>query len=127
MDKNDLSSYKNLHVQTALDYVKSIKEALEVLTKDPEDAEAVKTIHLDSHSLKSQSFAIGYKTNAQLFKTLEDIFARNMEYPQPISYELVEDLKTCVVAFEESLQSIQESGNEKDLTRVDEKMQKYIQ
>ena len=71
MAQINLSDYKNLYLQTAKDYMNNISLACSKLSSNLADNEAINTIHIGSHSLKSQSQVMGFTDIADLCLSLE--------------------------------------------------------
>jgi len=60
MAQTDLSDYKNLYLQTAKEYISNLFSSYSKLSANLQDNEAIKTMHIASHSLKSQSQVMGF-------------------------------------------------------------------
>lgn len=123
---NDISAYKDLYFQTAKDYVSRIEHASEQLTTNPDNKEAIDAIHLSAHSLKSQSHAMGYETTAEMFMTIEKVFAKIQNGDIPLNSELLPHIKECVAEFKISLEQIQQSNQEKDMSQYIEQIKRYL-
>lgn len=125
MNNNDLSAYKDLFVQTAKDYVRQMQEARDKLSSDPADPQAIEHIHIAAHSLKSQSLAMGFESNGKFFLGIEMLFDNIKNMHKPVSPELHQALGQWIEAYQSSLDEIEKSGKEKDLTPLQGEVTKY--
>jgi chemotaxis protein histidine kinase CheA len=73
MGQPDMSSYKNLYLQTAKEYIGKISISLDKLAGNPSDKEALNDLHISSHSLRGQSQAMGFMNMSNLSVNLETI------------------------------------------------------
>ena len=65
MSTVDLSKFKTLYNQTALEYVKKLEDTVTLLRTDAANKNAMNEIYIAAHSLKSQSLMMGYLSLAQ--------------------------------------------------------------
>jgi len=70
----DMSAYKDLYVETAREYIETLKKNLTLLNENTTNKEAIYEMFRSYHSLKSQSHAMGYMKTAEFCKLLEDYF-----------------------------------------------------
>lgn len=71
MTSTDLSDYKNIYLQTAKEYINNLSMGYSKLSVNPSDNEAINTIHISSHSLRSQSQVMGFSAIADLSGNIE--------------------------------------------------------
>lgn len=71
MAKIDLSDYKTLYLKTAKEYIDNITLSYLKLSSNIQDKEAINTIHISSHSLKSQSQVMGFTNIVNLCLNIE--------------------------------------------------------
>lgn len=114
----DLSKYKELYLSTAKEYVTTIENSLLALQSDPTQKEAIDSIHLSAHSLKSQSQVMGFTQTAEVCKRIEFIFKDIQNGTKIVSTDLLERLTKTVQALQQSLISIEQNNTETDLSQV---------
>jgi len=73
MGQVNLSDYKNIYLQTAKEYINNISLSYSKLSKNSQDSEAINTIHISSHSLKSQSQVMGFTNITNLCADIEKV------------------------------------------------------
>lgn len=122
---NDVAKYKDLFITTAKDYCTQIIQALSTLSTNPQATQAIDAVHLSSHSLKSQNAAMGFSSSAEMFMTIEKIFAKIQEQSAHISSELLTEIKNCIDDFSYSLAQIQHNNQEQDMSAHTEKLQTF--
>jgi chemotaxis protein histidine kinase CheA len=71
MTPADLSDYKNIYLQTAREYINNLSSACSKLSVNSVDNEIINTIHISSHSLRSQSQVMGFSAVADLSGNVE--------------------------------------------------------
>ena len=74
MSTVDLSKFKTLYNQTALEYVKKLEDTVTLLRTDAANKNAMNEIYIAAHSLKSQSLMMGYLSLAQASLLIERFF-----------------------------------------------------
>lgn len=67
----DLGSYKSIYLKTAKEYVDSLLAGCDKLVSDSRNIDAVNQIHIDSHSLRSQSQVMGFTDIANASAAIE--------------------------------------------------------
>lgn len=111
----DLSQFRQLYNQTALEYVKKLEENLAVLREDPANKESMNEMFISSHSLKSQSLLMGHTSLAEASLALEASFRALRDGIEPLSPEVINAVTTVVHAIKASLANIAQTGKEIDL------------
>jgi two-component system, chemotaxis family, sensor kinase CheA len=118
----DLSEYKDLYLQTSREYLQSLNENLLKLEKDQTDPAAIDEIFRSAHSLKSQSAAMGYEKTGYLCHTVEDVFYEIKEGRLAPTAELADSLFKAFDNLTKSIDSIEQNGQEVDLTESAEEL-----
>ncbi len=113
----DLSSYKNLYIQTSRKYLLDMKNALDMLKSDKAKLEAINSMYISAHSLKSQSQIMTYATTGALCGTIEFLFRDIREGKIKITDETVLHLTNALQKLSDSINTIETSNHELDLTQ----------
>lgn len=113
---SELSQYKDLYLQTSREYLQSLNDSLLILEKDQHDKAAIDEIFRSAHSLKSQSAAMGYEKTGFLCHTVEDIFYEIKQDRLELTSELADILFKAFDDLTHSIDSIESSDAETDLT-----------
>lgn len=71
MAQANLADYKNLYLQTAREYIDKMSVSLNQLSNNVSNKEALNSLHIASHSLKSQSQVMGFMEMTVLSGTIE--------------------------------------------------------
>jgi len=108
MAQVNLSDYKTLYIQTAKEYVNSMFLSCDKLTINVSDKEALNNLHISSHSLKSQSQVMGYNDIAQLSKSLEEISNNALLGNNPLTDNIMVDIKKSIKKLQEILKRVQD-------------------
>lgn len=108
MSQIDLASYKGVYFKTAKEYVGKISKSLSVLSKSPEDEKALSTLHISSHSLKSQSQVMGYNDIAKLSKSLEEISDNALKTKNPLTKDSINNVNKLFKELEKILKQVQD-------------------
>ncbi len=118
MSTIDLSSYKNLYLETGREFIVSLRKNIDTLNSDTANKAAIYEIFRSFHSLKSQSYAMGYTTTAEFCKLLEDYFHTINDGVKPYSQQLSPILLAAVTSIESSMDHIARLNSESDLTAL---------
>jgi len=118
MNKIDLSSFKGLYLQTSRDYINKLRQALEILSKDPQNYDAINAIHISSHSLTTQAAVTGYKNIERLCRIIERTFKRIKEEKSKAQPELLTLLKDAIKSLAGCIDSIEKNDKEIDLSDI---------
>lgn len=121
----DLSDYKNLYIQTARKYIGDMNTALVLLGMDATKKEAIESMHISGHSLKSQSQIMTYVQTGALSGTIEMLFKQVREGKQPLTEDIMVKLKETLVKLEASVNSIEKDNKELDLSQSIELMKQF--
>lgn len=124
MSNFDFSSFKGLYLETARDYIKKLRQNLEVLLVQPDNYDAINTIYIAAHSLGSQGTLVGYKNIESVCSTIERIFKKIKEGNLKISQELLTALKDSVIGLTNCVDSIDKENSEIDLSIIKSQLEK---
>lgn len=116
MTNHNMTSFKDLYLKTAYEYMENLESGLIRLSHDPYDKEVIGEFYISVHSLKSQSSAMGYTLTATLCNIMEIIFREVKEGKKMISNELIKVLATSLGTLKKSIQSIEHYNKEIDLS-----------
>lgn len=100
-----LAQYKQLYLQTAWSYLRTLESNLFVLKADLTNTAAVEESHLSAHSLKSQSLVMGFEGLGHLCHDLEIFFKDIKDGKRPLT---VEDITTLAEATQEMKKTLAE-------------------
>ena len=123
MTQIDLSSYRDIYLQTAKEYVNSLLEACSELKQNLSDKDALDSLHIGSHSIRSQSQVMGYTNTANLAGIIEKIARKVLDGKHKMSQELVGNMKEGAVEISLSLDTIEKENKEKDLSMSAKKLE----
>lgn len=126
MATTDLSSYKNLYLQTAKEYMDKISVSLVQLSGDAFNKEALNNLHIASHSLKSQSQVMGFTNIASLSSIIEKIAVTALAGNYEIRNDLIVVLKESAEALSLCLSQIEKENKEKELSFMVKKLGEYV-
>ena len=116
MSTVDLSKFKTLYNQTALEYVKKLEDTVTLLRTDAANKNAMNEIYIAAHSLKSQSLMMGYLSLAQASLLIERFFHALREGAQPISTEGIDAVSELAQSVRSSLSEIVAGRHEHNLS-----------
>lgn len=122
----DLSDYKNLYIQTARKYIGDMNTAIVLLEIDKTKKEAIESMHISGHSLKSQSQIMTYTQTGALSGTIESLFRMVREGKQPLTDDMITKIKEALVRLSASVDSIEKENKELDLTQSIDQMKQFI-
>ena len=126
MIKTDLSSFKGLYLETARDYVKKLRQSIEVLLKQPDNHDAINTIYISVHSLGSQSALTNYKNIQSVCAVIERIFHKIKERKAKVEMALLTALKDAVVRLTNCIDSIEKENREIDLSIIKKNLERFM-
>lgn len=121
LSQDDIIKYKSLYLETAKNYIENMQLNISFLLKGEQVQSAIKQVHIDAHSLKSQSQIMGYITLAKVSEIIEFIFNKAENENKQISQPDLIRIQSDITRLMDSLNQIKDSGTEIDLTdRMDE-------
>lgn len=118
----NLSDYKTLYLSTARDYILQMKSSLQTLENASGDTAAKEILHRSAHSLKSQSLVMGYKTTGELSHQIEVYGRLIKDGTKDVLSHHLKAITKSVEMLDNSLQTIDISGIEIDLTEATEEL-----
>lgn len=124
MDPADKAKYKNLYLQTGREYVVQMQTNISVLLKNGQKDAPMEAMLLASHSLKSQSLIMGYMTMGLFCATIEAVFKSEKAKKHALENDVLTLIANGLVKLKESMDCIQQNGNELDLTETIHTVQK---
>ena len=125
MTSVDLSAYKDLYLQTGRQYISDMNTALTALQSDKTNKEALDTMHISAHSLKSQSQIMTYAKTGALSGTIEFLFRDIKEGKQQVTDETLTHLKDALQKISASLDAIEKTNTENDLSGDIDRMKQF--
>lgn len=126
MPEVDLSQFKSLYNQTALEYLKKIEDGIRNIKQNPSDRDSIDAVHIASHSLKSQSFLMGYSSIGNASMVIEKTFRALNESASPVSIEIIQAVEIVVHAVHAAIANIIDGHPEGDLTKIIERFKSTI-
>lgn len=123
----DLSTYKNLYVETALEFVNLMKKNLHILSQNPQAKQNIFELFRAAHSLKSQSYALQYMSTALYCKVLEDYFHEINDGKRVYKLSLNEVILDSIKKIEHSIGQINLTNTELNLAEDIAKLKKELQ
>lgn len=121
----NLSDYKNLYLQTARKYIADLQASLTALETDTTKKEAIETVYISAHSLKSQSQIMTYVKTGALSGTIEALFRTVHEGTKQLNTDMLGKSKEAVAQIAASVDSIEKENKELDLTQYIEAMKQF--
>lgn len=106
------SSYKSLYIKTAKEYLAAIESALSKLSKSVTHKKEIEKAYISAHSLKGESFAMGYINTAEIARNIEELFHKSKENNKPLSQKEQEEVLSSLKNLSDSLENIEKHGEE---------------
>lgn len=122
--QKDLIIYKELFLKTAQENLQNLKDGILKLSQDFRNQEAVEIAYRSAHSLKSEFYAMGYKTTGTLCMIMENIFKKIEEGEIGASKELLDSMQNSLTGLEESLATIDKDNTQPDVTDYIKKLRR---
>ena len=128
MNTNDplLKDFKKLYIKTSIEYLDNLASNLQKLSIKPDDQEIINQIYIDTHSLKSQSIAMGFNKTGILAGIIEHIFKNVKDKQMNISGKLIKLLFASQQNLNNSINKIQKENQELDLTQDTENLKEKL-
>jgi chemotaxis protein histidine kinase CheA len=124
LSPDDIIKYKNLYLQTARNYLQNMQLNISFLLKEEQADTAVKQVHIDAHSLKSQSQIMGYNHIAKVSEIIENLFNKQENENMQVNKDVLIQIQADLPRVQDSLTEIEKQGKELDLTGIIEKLEK---
>lgn len=112
MAADDLSSFKNLFLQTSRDHLKTLEIVLGSLQKEPSSISLCEQGHIAAHSLKGESLAMGYMTTGALARLLERVFWSAKEKAIVLNSDTIQEMSRAVASLFSSINAIEQENKE---------------
>ncbi len=113
----DLNKFQDLFIQTSQEYLDNMKKNLAELMKNPQNKKAIDEVHLDAHSLKSQSIVMGYKSFGKVCNIIENIFRNYKDDKLTLTHEILKYLQNTAEILQKSLDKIKNEKTEIAMTQ----------
>lgn len=124
LSADDILKYKNLYLQTARNYLQNMQLNISFLLKKEQAESAVKQVHIDAHSLKSQSQMMGYNHVAKISEIIEKLFNKRENENAQVNKDVLIQIQADLSRLQDSLTEIEKQGKELDLTEVIKKLER---
>lgn len=116
LSQDDVQKYKKLYLETARNYLENMQMCISFLLKGEQKLETIKQIHLDAHSLKSQSQMMDYANIAKISEIIEYLFNKEEKENMEVKHELLIKIQSDITRLFDSMNEIEKEGKELDLT-----------
>ncbi len=121
LSQEDVVKYKKLYLQTARNYLENMQASISYLLKGEQIQIAVKQVHIDAHSLKSQSQIMGYNNIAKISEIIEYLFNKDEKENVHVNHDVLIKIQSDITRLQDSMNEIETQGKELDLTdRINE-------
>lgn len=126
MTQIDLSSYRDLYLKTAKEYLEKLNHNLKILSTEPTNPEAIEEAHLCAHSIGSQSLTMQYTTTGNLARVMEHYLSQVKDKTSQLNQESLDALQEASQKLAESISSIETSNSELDLNPETDKIKQKL-
>ena len=124
MTPADRIKYKDLYIRTAREYLDKLSTRVSLLLQNNYGDENIRAIFISAHSLCSQSAVIGYENISKYASIIEKSFGKKEEADMFISDKTrLQTIQTGIEKLRESVDEIERSGEEMDLSREIEELE----
>ena len=120
------NKYKEFYLDTTSGQLKKLSDLLLSWEKNPDDKYLLESILKQTHSMKGAASTMGYQKTAQLLHSLEDIFYALLQQILPIGDQVTEIIFKTSTILEDNLHGIIKTGQEKNLTKDINKLDKLL-
>lgn len=124
LSQDDIQKYKALFLQTARNYLQNMQLNISFLLKGEQQIIAIKQIHIDAHSLKSQSQVMGYINIAKIAEIIEYIFNKEEKESIEMKKEVLIRIQADISRLHDSLTEIEKKDKELDLGDIISELEK---
>jgi chemotaxis protein histidine kinase CheA len=124
LSQDDRIKYKALYLQTARNYLQNMQLNISFLLKGEQIKIAIKQVHMDAHSLKSQGQIMGYNHIAKVSEIIENLFNKQENENSQVNKDVLIQIQADLCRLQDSLTEIEKMGKELDLTEVINKLEK---
>lgn len=116
MVHGDYAEYKPLFIKTAWEYMRDLETGIDALQNNPLNEQALETLHISAHSLKSQSLVMGYEQFAHTAHELEKLFYFLKNGGVQLESEEFLKVRGVIQSMKEVLTHISSEDNESDMS-----------
>lgn len=116
LSQDYIQKYKGLYLQTARNYVENMQGFISSLLKGDQSINAIKQVHIDAHSLKSQSQLMGYDNIAKICEIIEYLFNKDENENVHVKHEVLIRIQSDLTRLLDSMNEIEAHDKEIDLT-----------
>ncbi len=124
LPQDDINKYKPLYLQTAINYLENMQMQISNLLKGEQKEVAIEQIHIDAHSLKSQSQVMGYNNIAKISELIEYIFNKCELENIEVTHDTLIKIQKTILQLSDSMTQIEKTGKELDLTEIINELEK---
>lgn len=124
LPQDDINKYKPLYLQTARKYLESMQTQITKLLNNQQKEDATKQIHIDAHSLKSQSQVMGYNHISKISEIIEHIFNKSEKENTQVDPNTLTKIQKALPKLSDSMTQIENTGKELDLTTTINELEK---
>jgi chemotaxis protein histidine kinase CheA len=118
----ELARFKTLYTQTAWDYVRLLEHDLLRIADDPKNADAIESLHISAHSLKSQSLVMKYEHLGLVCRDMEILFKEVKDGNRLLTEGDIQTLSEVVTGIKEALAAITANDAEHDMVEEAQKL-----
>jgi two-component system chemotaxis sensor kinase CheA len=115
MDSHNLSSYKDLYVKTAREFLTTAHAKLPAYAATPKDMAILDELIRSAHSVKGQSLTMGFVKTGNLALLLETVLRKLKEDAIQLSPELLALIGEAFNALTRSIDTVEAEDKEADL------------
>jgi chemotaxis protein histidine kinase CheA len=123
LNSEDKVKYKALYLQTAKPYIGQIINGIQALKNGQENPEQLEETHRSVHSLASQSQMMEYASLGSLARMIEAILKAKIDKKIELQEELMNALINAANQISASVDAIESSNQELDLSKETETLQ----
>jgi two-component system, chemotaxis family, sensor kinase CheA len=122
MNPDDVTKYKSLYLQTSWGYLNMLQKNIAFLRINQKNMSAIEASHLAAHSLKSQSYLMGFNQIGKLSGQMEQIFKAAKENTTQIAQDVLVIMTSVLKKIHDSLEKISENQLEIDMSEESKKL-----
>ncbi len=123
MNTNDVSSYKDLYIKVAREFLKTASNKLAAWEANPLERETLSELVRSAHSVKGQSLTMGYKETGQVALLLEKLLRGLTEHTSSPSPEVIKTVEEGFSALTRSVDNVEREDREADLTQITQRLE----
>jgi chemotaxis protein histidine kinase CheA len=124
LNHDDVLKYKDLYLRTARNYLLNMQACISFLLKGQQSHATIKQVHLDAHTLKSQSQMMGYTHIGKISELIEYLFNKEETEGVHVKHGVLIKIQSDITRLFDSLNRIENEGKELDLSHRIEELEK---